>query len=153
MPAKNPRLTITLDPVISAHLRRLSELSGNSQSQLISELLEDSESVFARVIQVLEAARAARQQIKGSITLDIQKAQQRIENQLGLSIEDSPDVHTLPLLCDVEKVSRRRRKHSAVHNLPSTEGAQVGYAPAVPAPARTRTPLSNRGVRSPRSAS
>ena len=59
MPAKNPRLTITLQPVLAAQLRRLSELTGNSQSALIAELLEGSEPIFTRMIQVLEAAEQA----------------------------------------------------------------------------------------------
>lgn len=153
MPAKNPRLTITLDPTIGAYLRRLSELTGNSQSQLIAELLEDAEPVFARMIQVLGAAEAAREEIKGRITFDIQRAQERIERQLGLAIEEPSDVQTLPLLGEIEKVARRRRKQPAVPNVPSTGGAQACLARAPAASARMETPLSNRGVRSARGAS
>jgi len=149
MPIKNPRLTITLEAHFAAQLRRLSELTGNSQSQIISELLEDSEGVFSKMIQVLEAAQVARQEIKGCITLDIQKAQERMERQLGLSIDDPADTVTLPLLAEVEKVARRRRKQTA-----GPAGAQLAgtvrgrLAASVP----TETPLSNRGVRSPRRA-
>lgn len=149
MPTKNPRLTITLEAHFAAQLRRLSELTGNSQSQIISELLEDSEGVFFKIIQVLEAAQVARQEIKGRITLDIQQAQERMERQLGLSIDEPADTVTLPLLADVEKVARRRRKQTA-----GPAGAQLAgtvrgrLAASVP----TETPLSNRGVRSPRRA-
>ena len=56
MATKNPRLTITLQPSLAAQLRRLSELTGNSQSSLIAELLEGSGPVFDRMIKVMEAA-------------------------------------------------------------------------------------------------
>ena len=149
MPAKNPRLTITLEPQIGAQLRRLSELTGNSQSQLISELLEDAESVFAKMIQVLEAAQAVRDDMRGRITLDIEQAQCRMERQLGLSIEEPVDTRTLPLLADVEKVARRRRKQADA----PAGGQLAGTVQArVTASVSSETPLSNRGVRSPRRA-
>ena len=60
MATKNPRLTITLTPSLAAQLRRLSELTGNSQSSLIAELLDGSGPVFDKMIQVLEAAAIAK---------------------------------------------------------------------------------------------
>ena len=59
MPTPNPRLTITLEPSTAAQLRRMSELTGNSQSSMISELLSQSAPVFDRLITVLEAAEVA----------------------------------------------------------------------------------------------
>ena len=56
MTTKNPRLTITLEPALAAQIKRMSELTGNSQSAIISELLDGSAPVFERVIKVLEAA-------------------------------------------------------------------------------------------------
>ena len=54
------RLTITLQPTLAAQLRKLSQLTGNSQSALIGELLEGSGPVFDRMIQVMEAAKTAK---------------------------------------------------------------------------------------------
>ena len=61
MTTANPRLTITLEPSIAAQLRRMSELTGNSQSQMVSEILTQSSEVFERMIRVLEAAEVAKQ--------------------------------------------------------------------------------------------
>ena len=73
MPAKNPRLTITLDPPLHALLRRLSELTGSSQSKIISEILDGSVEVFARLVHVLEAAEKAKGQIKGKAVEDMKR--------------------------------------------------------------------------------
>ena len=74
MPAKNPRLTITLQPSL-AQLRKLSELTGNSQSGLIGDLLEGSGPVFDRLIQVLEAAQTAKDSMRGKLTQEMGAAQ------------------------------------------------------------------------------
>src|SRR5450830_1319531 len=108
MPAKNPRLTITLQPVIAAQLRRLSELTGNSQSALIAELLDGTSPVFDRVIRVLEAAQQAQNSIKGSLAHSLDDAQTKVEQQLGLVLDLFDDA-TLPLLADLETVKRRSR--------------------------------------------
>src|SRR5450830_179721 len=124
MPAKNPRLTITLQPVIAAQLRRLAELTGNSQSALIAELLDGTSPVFDRVIRVLEAAQQAQNSIKGS---------------LAHSLDDAP----LPLLADLETVKRRSRR---TPRRDLRERVAPGREVAEP------TPMSNRGVRSDPSA-
>lgn len=144
MPAKNPRLTITLEPTLSAQLRRLSELTGNSQSKLIAEMLEGSTPVFARLIQVLEAAQTAKESIRGKVAEDMGDAQARVEKQLGLILEDF-DQTTAPLLQEAEAITRRARKRT---------GRASASVSAAPAPAAgglvsaSVTPPSNRGVRS-----
>ncbi len=137
MPTKNPRLTITLEPLLAAQLRRLSELTGNSQSKLLAEMLEGATVIFERVIAVLEAADHAKKSLQGKVAHDMGHAHDRIEKQLGLILDDF-DRATLPLLVDVEKVSRR----SARASTPSAaRGRRPGGSPSP-------TPLSNRGVRS-----
>ena len=79
MPAKNPRLTITLQPSLAAQLRKLSELTGNSQSSMIGELLEGSGPVFDRMIQVLEAAKKAKEAMRGRLADDMEQAQANVE--------------------------------------------------------------------------
>jgi hypothetical protein len=135
MAAKNPRLTITLNPSLAAQLRRLSELTGNSQSALISELLEGSGEVFTRLIQILEAAELAKESIKGGVSREMREAQELVENQIGLFVEVG-DRMTGDLVEAVEKVKRRRAKNSP------GGGASTGDVSGLP------TPLSNRGVRS-----
>ena len=141
MPTSNPRLTITLEPRLAAQLRLLSTLTGNSQSKLISEMLEGSSGVLDRVIRVLEAAELAKAEMKGNVARDMAHAQQRIEVQLGLSLEEEQEV-TDSLLAGVEAVHRRGRRAPVRQR---DEGARAHGVPAV------ATPLSNRGVRSGRS--
>jgi hypothetical protein len=136
MTTKNPRLTITLQPMLAAQLRRMSELTGNSQSALISELLDGSTQVFDRVIKVLEAAEGAKQSIRGKVSADLEAAQGRIESQLQLVMSEFDDA-TLPLLDEVEAVKRRARRGTR----------RDANAPARHATGAAPTPLSNRGVR------
>lgn len=138
MPTKNPRLTITLKPSLAAQLRTLSELSGNSQGSLISDLLEGSGPVFDRLIVVLTAAKEATASFKGSLVADLEKAQGQVEQQLGLAI-DTFDHVTKPLLDHAEQIKRRSRRVSKVGP------AKRGRLPAI---RNEATPLSNRGVRS-----
>jgi hypothetical protein len=106
MPAKNPRLTMTLTPTIAAQLRRLSQLTGNSQAALVSELLEGQEKVFAKLIHVLEAAHLAKGQMVAGLTEDMERAQAKIEAQLGLVL-DHFDEGFAPLVAEAEKIQRR----------------------------------------------
>lgn len=118
MATKNPRLTITLRPELSAHFRRLSELTGQSQSSIIAELLEGSESVLERMVRVLEAAEAAKGAIRGRVARGLDDAQQQLEGVLGIACGGFDSV-----LKDLETVAKT--------------GAAGGAL----------TPLSNRGVR------
>lgn len=137
MPAKNPRLTITLQPGTSAQLAELSRLTGESQSAIIGDILEKSGHVFDRVIKVLSAAEEAKAELKGRMASDLDKAQSTIERQLGLAMEGL-DEYTGSLLKEVEAVKRRARRVPSGTGLPGTGGAR-----------RARpTPISNRGVRS-----
>ena len=133
MPAKNPRLTITLQPSLAAQLRKLSELTGNSQSALIGDLLAGSGPVFDRLIQVLEAAKTAKASMKGKITEDMQAAQAKVEGAFGMALEGF-DQFTGSLLDEAEEVTRRSR---------GSAGAARSHGPGAAAP----TPISNRGVR------
>lgn len=153
MPAKNPRLTITIEPSLHAQLRRLSELTGNSQSSLIAELLEGAGPTLERVIKVLEIAATAKESIKGKLVAEMDAAQAKVEAQLGLALEAFEGMPA-PLLEMAEAIDRRSRRpgpgQAAAETVPGAGSAGKG-APATGgrAPARTAlTPLSNRGVRS-----
>ena len=114
-------------------MRKLSELTGNSQSSLIGELLEGSGPVFDRMIQVLEAAKVAKESMRGKIADDIEQAQAKMEGALGMVLEGF-DQWTGSLLDEAEAVTRRARRG------PAPRGVS---GPGAAAP----TPISNRGVR------
>lgn len=137
MPTANPRLTVTLKPSTFAQLREVSRLTGNSQSALIGEILEQSEPVFARLIQLLSAAEQAKQEMKAKAAADLEGAQARIEKQMGLLLGEFDNM-TGSLLQEVEAVRRRARR-----------GAGGPRRAGAPAPrGASPTPPSNRGVRS-----
>jgi hypothetical protein len=129
MPTKNPRLTITIEPRLAAQFRRLSELTGNSQSALVAELLSDSGPVLQRIIDTLQAAQtatqAARESMRGMVTDEIEEAQTLMEKQLGIALERMEGV-TGDLVEGVEVVKRRAAKRRAA----------VGEAGGGPVPSR-----------------
>jgi hypothetical protein len=141
MPAKYPRLTITMRPGLHAMLRRLSELTGQSQSALIFELLDGAEPVLARVIRLLEAATVAKDELRGKLSQEMHSAQERIEHQLAISLDAVGEHDVGELLADAEGPRRRRRKGSGAAR--SSDAA--GHADR---PQADPTPMSNRGVRS-----
>lgn len=135
MPATNPRLTITMQPSLAAVLKRLSTLTGNSQSSLIGEFMGQAMPALERMATILDAAvklaeqgKAVPQEIGESLKL----AQTRMEAQLELVLGDM-ETGVRPLLEHAEKVHRR--------------GARDAGGPGAGAPGRgTRAPISNRGV-------
>ena len=137
MPAKNPRITITLKPILATQLKRLSELTGSSQSGLIGEMLDGSIPVFERLIVVLEAAHQAKAELKDHMSESLQAGQAKVEAQLGLALEEF-DRASQPILVAAEDVKRRAAGAGGAR-VARPMGATVSPA---------STPISNRGVRS-----
>jgi hypothetical protein len=106
MPTKNPRITITLTPAVAAVLREMSKLAGNSQSAIVGELLETSLPVFERVVQVMKAAVTIQEGAKAEIASGLERAQVKLEDQMGLMLGDMDDA-VRPLLERAEKLTRR----------------------------------------------
>lgn len=124
MPTQNPRLSLTLSPDLAWQLRRLSELTGTSQSGLITSMLEGSNHFLWRLITTLEAAQEAKGRIPGHVANLMNEAQTRIEDKFGLR-----DV--------LDQAQARAEK-------PRSAGKSAGRQHAT----ASVTPLSNRGVRS-----
>lgn len=127
MTTKKPRLTITLEPALAAQLRTISELTGNSQSGLISELLEGSGPVFDRMIEVLQAAQKAKDSMRGKLANDLEQAQSKMEKGLGLVMDGLGQF-----------LGEEADHGGAVDSKRSVAAA---------APGGDSTPISNRGVR------
>lgn len=137
MPTKNPRISVTLTPELSSILDRLSSLTGDSKSAMVAELLNQSAPVFERMIAVLAAAETLKAQASeglDSIGHGLKRAQERIESQLGLVLDDL-DAGTRPILDAAEKVTRR--------------GNRARPDGRARAPRSGATPMSNRGVKNP----
>lgn len=135
MPTSNPRVNVTLSAARYAQLQRLSELTGDSMSSLVSSLIDTVP--FDRTIRILEAANDAKDSLSEKLGSDLARAQAKVEKQLGLAL-DEMDTATGNILEAVEGVTRRARR----------ERASGSAAVATTRKSVVSTPLSNRGVRS-----
>ena len=106
MSTANPRITITLTPELHAVLRRMAHLGGRSQSAIVGDMLQTSMPVFARVVKVMEEAERAQSALNDGIVDGFRRAQERIEGQLGLALDDF-DQAAKPILAAAESVRRR----------------------------------------------
>ncbi len=146
MPAKHPRLTITIDPTVHAQLRRISELTGNSQSALIAELLTGTEPVFARLITVLEAANDVRSTLKGQLAKDLHLAQEKLER--GIGIKEAQLAHAVMNVGMAQDFVDRTLPLFGVQHRGRGAGGGPAQRGGDGVPASASTPMSNRGVRS-----
>jgi hypothetical protein len=138
MPTAKPRVSVTLSHPVATCLAELSRLTGNSQSALIGDLLAESLPVFERMVHVLSAAEKVRSQgmsIRDEVKHGLVETQERLETQLGLNLS-ALDVMTKDMLSSLEAPKRR--------------AAQPGRSPTRAARSAA-TPISNRGVRFPKS--
>lgn len=143
MPTQNPRLTITLKPSLDAAIRRLSELTGQSKSSLIGELLEQAQPVLERMGTIIAAAQTATQEAKERMAANLDEAQSKLEVHLGL-VQDLFEEHTADLIGDIEQVGRRKAKGA-------TGGRTDGRAAPARPPARSPSSVApSRGSRPPR---
>lgn len=106
MPATNPRISVTVTPSVEAVLTRLSVATGQSKSSFIAELLESSMPVFERMATVIEAAKQAKDTLKSQTLKDMEEAESRLHEILGVTMEIF-DESTAPILKEAERVQRR----------------------------------------------
>lgn len=112
MSSSNPRVSVTLKPKTAALLRRLSEVTGNSISSIIGDLLEDSEPVYERAVRTLEAARMVMDKARAE-AVQHQKNDQRAIHQRFYGLEDAvfeeieADEQQPDLLEGAETIQRR----------------------------------------------
>jgi hypothetical protein len=89
------------------------------------------------MIQVLEAAKEAKESMRGKLADDMEQAQTKMEGALGMVLEGF-DQFTGSLLDEAEAVTRRARRKGAASGARAPAGGLGAAAP---------TPISNRGVR------
>jgi hypothetical protein len=146
MTATNPRVSVTLRPKTAAILRRLSEVTGNSISSIIADLLEDSEPVYERAVKTLEAARwamdeARKEAVKGQMR-DQNEIHEKILGVFGPAQGGEVDERQLDLLEDAGEIRRRGRRASHPPYLTGGSGfakeggTTTNQNPAKPRPAR-----------------
>jgi uncharacterized protein (DUF1778 family) len=144
MPATNPRISVTVTPSVEAVLTRLAVATGQSKSSFIAELLESSMPVFERMATVIEAAQQAKDTLKSQTMKDMEDAESRLHEILGVTL-DIFDESTAPILEEAERVNRRgRRSQSGRGGRAATPAAGLA-TPAQP-------PYVTRGSGTPKTA-
>lgn len=78
MPAKHPRITITLHPEDHATLRRLAKIQGGSMSSILREFIHETAPVLDTLADTLEAAQRA----EASAAIRFKAAAQKAEEDL-----------------------------------------------------------------------
>jgi hypothetical protein len=136
MPTVNPRITVTVTPSVAAVLAELSEVSGQSQSSHVAELLEASLPVLQRVVLTIRAAKDVQQDARDNIVAGLERAQAKAEKQLDLLIEGW-DEASAPLLAQAESI-RRRAKKRVFKDPPSLTGGLGAGKPKKRMPKRGR---------------
>jgi len=86
MATKNPRISVMLKPSTSALLIRVGQLTKQSQSAMIAEIIESTEPVFERLITVLEAAQLVSQDLKDGTKKSLEVAEKKLHEQLGFTL-------------------------------------------------------------------
>lgn len=107
MPTKNPRLSVVLSPALAATLAAVAEEAGTSASSLVRGLLEQAEPAFARMLQLLKAARSA----KGQIGQGVRGSMERVITDLqdAIALADSRQSRVVAdLVSQAEAVKGRR---------------------------------------------
>lgn len=112
MAGLNPRISVTLTPSCDAALKRLSDVSGQSRSSLVAELLEQSQGVFSRMADMIELAKTATDEARQRMAENMERAQAELQAQVGVA-EDLFAAHMSDLVSDVEAVGRRKTKRPA----------------------------------------
>lgn len=127
-----------MQPTLHAIFQRLSELTGQSQSRLVFELLDGVQQPLMRVVRLLETADEAKANLNGSVAASLDDAQDRVERQLGLVLADLGEPEYIRDSMFTEKVPFRSRPKAA----PGKRSTRAQPLETVPKP-----PSSNRGVR------
>nr|WP_238727780.1 ribbon-helix-helix domain-containing protein [Micrococcus luteus] len=112
MPAANPRVSVTLTPSMDAILKRLSDVSGQSKSSIIAEILEQSHPVFERMAAILETAKTATQEAKERMASNLEDAHAKLLEQAGI-VGDLFEEQTADLVGELEQIGRRKGKVAA----------------------------------------
>lgn len=145
MATQNPRITVTLQPETYALVRELSRLNGASLSATIGGMLDEVSPVLHRVVKVLHAAEMAKASVRGNLVSDLEAAQSKVEERLGLALDAFTGCEQ-PLLDMFDQVERRSPKTSGKSGVaaPAGEGSRASGRVLG---GRSPTPPSNRGVR------
>lgn len=128
MATTKPRITITLSQRQYAVLKSISDNSGQPMSAFVNELLEQTLPVLERMAESFRKIKAAQDEQKKRIVDELDQAQSAVEPMLG------------QVLGQFDLFMTRLEQAAGAGSPDARQRA------AVPAPAASSTPVTNRGV-------
>lgn len=131
MPATNPRISVTVQPSIDALLTRLSELTGQSKSAFVADLLENSMPILERMVIVIDAAKQAQVSLKDQSLKDMEEAEAKLHEVLGVTM-DIFDEGTASILKESERIQRRKSSAAGADDVPSRARRRAAAASQPP---------------------
>jgi hypothetical protein len=131
MPSKNPRLSVVLPPALAATLAALAEATGESASGLVRGLLEQSHPALQRMLQLVNAASAAKGQIGSGVADTLDRVQNDLERAM-LEAEGRLGRAGLDLVTQAEAVRGRKRAGRGGRGADGAARAVSGSSTPVP---------------------
>lgn len=123
-------------------MARLSQLTGQSKSSFIAEVLESSMPVLERMVTVLDAAKQVKDSLKETTKKSMEASEAMLHDVLGITM-DIFDQSAKPILEEAERIQRRATQRQA-------EGMRESAPNGLPA--AERPPLVTRGSGTPNKA-
>ena len=146
MPTLNPRINVTLSPVLYDLVGRLATHERVSRSMVIRELLETAEPMFLQALVLMDAAKGASAKARETLRIDLDSSIKAAEGTAHLMMGNLA-MHTRDLVDDAQAIKGRRPASRKAVPLAVGLLPVVSKAKAV-RNASVRPPLSNRGVKS-----
>lgn len=146
MPTINPRINVTLSPSLYGMVGELAKYQRVSRSMVLRELLEASEPALAQVVAMMRAAEDMTEAAKSRLLTDMDSALVKLEATKDQALALAAGA-TADLVAQAESIRGRRPGRRAGGMRQLHTGSAVRPAIADSAPAASRPPSSNRGVK------
>lgn len=151
MPTVNPRINVTLSPSLYNMVEELAKHQRVSRSMVLRELLEASEPALAQVVAMLKAAEnmteAAKERMRKDMDQTITSLENKAEQALALAAGITSD-----LVSQAEAIRGRRPRRQVARKRSAGDLEAGNQAPVEKRQIAIRPPSSNRGVKSPTTA-
>ena len=144
MPTKKPRIAITLEPHYYEIVSRLSQLTGDPKSKILSELFETVAEPLMRTVALLEAAQSAPAQVKAGLRSTVEQIEKELTEVAGTSMGQMDWL--IDMLRGGSQAAAGERPRPAP--APETGPDEDGFEAYCNSRMKPRPPLCNTGVRS-----
>lgn len=130
MPTAKPRITITLDQHSHEVLSRLSVLSGDSMSQIVTGFVDLAVPSLVRVVAIMERAKAAPEEARAGLAAAIERADRDLIPRL-VEAAGQGDMFLAQMQADLSapRAERRQAPARGAGGLPASGGKRKGSTP------------------------